>query len=77
LPTLPCAVCGSRQDCYPNSGIRHASARRRRKPGSSESYPLILAPVFTDVPFEAGTDLDDGPVAETIHGMRMVFPPTP
>lgn len=38
-----------------------------------ESYPLILAPVFTDVPFEAGTDLDDGRVAETIHGMRMTL----
>jgi amidase len=38
-----------------------------------ESHPLILAPVFTDVPFEAGTDLDDGRVAETVHGMRMTL----
>lgn len=38
-----------------------------------ESYRLVLAPVFTDVPFEAGTDLDDGRVADTIHGMRMTF----
>ena len=38
-----------------------------------ETYPLILAPVFTDLPFEAGTDLDDGRVAATIHGMRMTL----
>jgi amidase len=38
-----------------------------------ERHPLIVAPIFTDVPFEAGTDLDDGRVAETIHGMRMTL----
>jgi amidase len=38
-----------------------------------ESYPLVLAPVFTDVPFKAGTDLDDDRVADTIRGMRMTF----
>ncbi len=38
-----------------------------------ESYPLILAPIFTGIPFEAGSDLDDGRVAETIQGMRMTF----
>jgi amidase len=38
-----------------------------------ESYPLILAPVFTGVPFKVGTDLDDDRVADTIHGMRMTF----
>jgi len=36
-----------------------------------QAHPLIVAPIFTDVPFEVGTDLDDGRVAETIHGMRM------
>ncbi len=36
-----------------------------------ESHPLIVAPIFTDLPFEAGTDLDHGRVAETIRGMRM------
>lgn len=36
-----------------------------------ESYPLIVAPIFTDIPFEVGTDLADGRVAETIRGMRM------
>ena len=36
-----------------------------------QAHPLILAPIFTDIPFEAGTDLEDGRVAETIHGMRM------
>jgi amidase len=38
-----------------------------------ETHPLIAAPISTDVPFEAGTDLDDGRVAETIHGMRMAM----
>ena len=38
-----------------------------------ETYPLIVAPVFTEVPFAAGTDLDDGRVAETIRGMRMTL----
>jgi amidase len=38
-----------------------------------ETHPLILAPIFTDVAFAAGTDLEDGRVAETIHGMRMTL----
>jgi len=38
-----------------------------------EEHPLIVAPIFTDVPFEVGTDLDDGRVAETIRGMRMAM----
>jgi amidase len=37
------------------------------------TWPLIVAPVCTDIPFEAGTDLDDGRVAETIRGMRMAI----
>jgi amidase len=36
-----------------------------------ETHPLVVAPVCTDIPFEAGTDLDDGRVAETIRSMRM------
>jgi amidase len=38
-----------------------------------EAHPLIVAPIFTDIPFEAGTDLADGRVAETIRGMRMAI----
>jgi amidase len=38
-----------------------------------QTHPLIVAPIFTDVPFEAGTDLADGRVAETIRGMRMAM----
>jgi amidase len=38
-----------------------------------ETHPLIVAPIFTGVPFEAGTDLADGAVAETIWGMRMAI----
>jgi amidase len=36
-----------------------------------ESYPLIVAPIATDIPALAGTDLDDGRVAEDIRTMRM------
>ena len=36
-----------------------------------EEHPLILAPVCTDPPFEAGTD--EGRVAETIRSMRMAM----
>jgi amidase len=38
-----------------------------------EMYPLIAAPIYTGIPFEAGTDLADGAVAETIRGMRMAI----
>jgi amidase len=36
-----------------------------------ETHPLIAAPIYTGIPFGAGTDLADGAVAETIRGMRM------
>ena len=51
--------------------IRHSLLRAWGE--FQETHPLIVAPIFTDVPFEAGTDLDDGRVAETIHGMRMAI----
>ncbi len=38
-----------------------------------ETHPLIVAPIYTNIPFEAGTDLDDDRVAETIHGMRIAI----
>ncbi len=38
-----------------------------------EEHPLIVAPVCTDIPFEVGTDLEDGRVADTIRGMRMAI----
>src|SRR5215203_857843 len=38
-----------------------------------EKHPLIVAPIFTDIPFEVGTDLDNGRVAETVRGMRMAL----
>jgi amidase len=38
-----------------------------------EHHPLIVAPIYTDIPFEAGTDLASGAVAETIQGMRMAI----
>jgi amidase len=38
-----------------------------------QTHPLIVAPIYTDIPFQAGTDLDQGRVAATIHGMRMAI----
>jgi amidase len=35
-----------------------------------QTHPLIVAPICTEPPFEAGTDLQDGRVAETIQTMR-------
>ena len=50
---------------------RHALLRDWGK--FQQTHPLIVAPIFTAVPFAAGTDLDDGAVAETIRGMRMTL----
>lgn len=36
-----------------------------------ETHPLIVAPIATEPPATAGSDLDDGAVAETIRTMRM------
>jgi amidase len=38
-----------------------------------EGHPLIVAPIFTDVPFEVGRDLTSEGVAEVLHGMRMTI----
>jgi amidase len=38
-----------------------------------QQHPLIVAPICTDIPLEAGTDLDEGRVAETIRAMRMAM----
>jgi amidase len=38
-----------------------------------DEHPLIVAPICTEPPFEAGTDLDHGRVAETIRTMRMAM----
>jgi amidase len=38
-----------------------------------ERYPLILAPIAADIPALAGTDLDEGRVAEDIRTMRMAM----
>ena len=36
-------------------------------------HPLIVAPIATDIPAEAGTDLDEGRVAEDLRTMRMAM----
>lgn len=36
-----------------------------------ETHPLVVAPISTDVPFKAGTDLSEGRVADEIRSMRM------
>jgi amidase len=38
-----------------------------------EEHPLIVAPICTDIPLRAGTDLDEGRVAETIASMAMAM----
>ena len=38
-----------------------------------EKYPPIVAPIGTDIPRKAGTDLDDGQVAADIRTMRMAM----
>jgi amidase len=38
-----------------------------------ELHPLIVAPIGTDIPRKAGTDLDEGQVAEDIRTMRMAM----
>jgi amidase len=38
-----------------------------------ETHLLIVAPIYSDVPFVVGTDLVDGRVAETIRSMRMAL----
>jgi Amidase len=36
-------------------------------------HPLIIAPIATDIPRKAGTDLDEGQVAEDLRIMRMAM----
>jgi amidase len=38
-----------------------------------ETHPLIVAPIATDIPGLAGTDLDEGRVAEDLRTMRMAM----
>ena len=38
-----------------------------------ETHPLIVAPISTEVPFRAGTDLSEGRVADEIRSMRMAI----
>jgi amidase len=38
-----------------------------------EHHPLIIAPIATDIPRKAGTDLDEGQVAEDLRIMRMAI----
>jgi amidase len=38
-----------------------------------ETRPLVVGPICTDPPFEVGSDLGDGRVAETIRGMRLAL----
>jgi amidase len=38
-----------------------------------EYHPLIIAPIATDIPRKAGTDLEEGQVAEDLRIMRMAM----
>jgi amidase len=48
---------------------RHAVLRQWEE--FQQTYPLVIGPVATDVPAVAGTDLNDGQVAQTIRTMRL------
>lgn len=54
------------------SFVERASLARRWAE-FQETHPLVLAPISANVPFEVGTDLDEGSVAETIEDMRMAM----
>lgn len=38
-----------------------------------ETHPLVVAPIATDIPAVAGTDLDEGRVAADLKTMRMAL----
>jgi amidase len=48
---------------------RHAALRQWEE--LQQTYPLVIGPVATDVPAVAGTDLNEGQVAQTIRTMRL------
>ena len=48
---------------------RHAVLRQWEE--LQQTYPLVIGPVATDVPAVAGTDLNEGQVAQTIRTMRL------
>lgn len=50
---------------------RHTLARQWGQ--FQQARPLIVAPICTGPPFQVGTDLADGKVAETIAAMRMAI----
>jgi amidase len=66
-------VAGDPDPVKTMQGLHHPAFAAARVGRFQEEYPLIAAPVFTGIPFAAGSDLDDGQVAETIRGMRMVI----
>ena len=36
-----------------------------------EEHPLVVGPIFTDIPFAADTGYTDADVAAIVHGLRM------
>lgn len=48
---------------------RHAVLRQWEE--FQQTYPLVIGPVATEVPAVAGTDLNEGQVAQTIRTMRL------
>jgi amidase len=48
--------------------------RLQRRWGEFQAdVPLVVAPICTEPPFEVGTDLEPGRVAETVRAMRMAI----
>jgi amidase len=83
LPAFPAATERFLSEFYREAGEQDAVAsmqvlitrhRLLRAWGEFQlTHPLIVAPICTDIPFEVGTDLEDGAVARTISDMRMAI----
>jgi amidase len=67
------AVAGDADPIRPMRGFVTRLSLGRSWSAFQETWPLILAPIGTEPPFEAWADLGDGRVAETIHDMRMAM----
>jgi amidase len=67
------AAAGDPDDMTAEQSFMTRQALLRAWGEFQEEHPLIVAPICTEPPSEAGTDLDDGRVAEAIRTMRMAM----
>ena len=64
-------VAGDRNQVMTSQSFMIRQSLLRAWGGFQEKHPLIVAPIFTDIPFEVGKDLTTAGVAEILRGMRM------